>query len=390
MLRLRFNRSFRFNKGLLAVLALLCLAMSEKALSRAIDENSQSLLPDSTPQLAGNSDNSHQSGRANRSPIKLEGKAEFQQYNSIAAWQASQAYRQGIAALSLKDYGMAADYFRQAGNGFATSTQAGKYLAEARYAEGQARRLLKQNAQAAHLFAEAVQLFGKYDQHSPYLKAAVEYRNSLTKSEQLKGHLSRFVPNLRDLPAQMDTVDRHILLTGKLTKLEDGTKLTYLKDDDFFNGGSKRLLSEAAAVDVSDPYVHNAIYKAFLQMNCLEWAELGGNYYTAPDNYAALKSSGKTVVIGASDQFWSPIIKLFINGHQYGVCMDLPGMSAYSHNVLVVTDGQHVLAIDPRTYDTWKLTASFAKRRPDFAWSKLTHVKKPSAISGSPSPATAQ
>ncbi len=362
-----FSLSFISSKGLSA--ALFCLLVNNLSLAGHAEEVSRN---------------------SSKPIIRLEGKAEFQQFNTISSWQASQAYRQGVAALSLKDFAMAADYFKQAGNGFAAASDAGKYLAEARYAEGQSRRLLKQEGQAAKLFNEAIDLFRQYDLKSPYLKAAVDYRNSLTKSKELKGHVSGFTTDLHSLPAQMDTVNHHIVLKGKLTKLEDGTKISALKDDDFFNGGTKRLLTEAAAVDVGDGFVHNAIYKAFVQMNCLEWAELGGNYYTAPDNYFALKSGGKTVVVGASDQFWSPVIQLTLNGHQYGVCMDLPGMSAYSHNVLVVTDGQHVLAIDPRTYDTWKLTASFTKRRPEFAWSKLTHVKKPAAIGGIDLPTTAR
>lgn len=326
---------------------------------------------------------SESAGPSGKPNLKLEGKAEFQQYTGIAAWQASQNYRQGVAALGVKDYAMAADFFKQAGSGFAVSDGAGKYLAEARFAEGQARRLLKQNAQAAKLFSEAVELFRKYDIGSSYLKAAVDYRNALTKSTPLSGKVAKNEASLKSLPAQMDMVDKHVILKGKLTKLEDGTKIAALKDDDFFNGGSKRLLPEAAGVDVSDGYVHNTLFKAFAKMNCLEWAELGGNLYTAPDNYFALKANGKTTVIGASDQFWSPVIQLVLNGRQYGICMDLPGMSSYSHNVLVVTDGQHVLAIDPRTYDTWKLTASFSKRHPEFSWSKLTHIKKPTIISGS-------
>src|SRR5579883_1309426 len=106
---------------------------------------------------------SESAGGSGKPSLKLEGKAEFQQYTGIAAWQASQNYRQGVAALGVKDYAMAADFFKQAGSGFAVSDGAGKYLAEARFAEGQARRLLKQNAQAAKLFSEAVELFRKYD-----------------------------------------------------------------------------------------------------------------------------------------------------------------------------------------------------------------------------------
>jgi hypothetical protein len=325
--------------------------------------------------------------------VKLEGKAEVQQQLDpyLAAWQASQAYRQGVAALGAKDYNLAAEFFKQAGDGFESSLGEGRHLAEARFAEAQARRLLKQNAQAAKLFAIAVDLLRKYEPGSPFLKAAVAYLNGLTSKtvtknnkKPLHGQVTHVEPKLQALPALSDMVDRHVVLKGHVTQLDDGTKIAALKDNEFFTGGTKRLLSEAAAVDVGDPYVHDTIYKAFAKMNCLEWAELGGNIYTAPESYTAFKSGGKTVIVGASDQFWGPVIQLTIHGHEYGICMDLPGMSQSSHNVVVVTDGLHVLAIDPRNYDTWKLTASFSKKKPDFSWVKLTHVKKGAPVAPGP------
>jgi hypothetical protein len=306
--------------------------------------------------------------------LRLEGKAEMAA--PLEGWQASQAYRQGFAAMSANNFAAAAQSFREAGNGFSTAGD-GKFAAQARYAEAQAQRLLKQNAKAAKLFAEACDLFRKYDPTSPYLKSAVAQLD--VRRTLLRGNASHANVSLRSLPAQMETVQRNVPLKGTVTQLEDGTKIAALHGEDFFNGGSKRLLPEAAACDVADGYVKDQILKAFAEMNCLEYSALGGNSYTAADNYSALKSGGQTVVIGASDEFWSPSIKLYLNGRQYGVCMDLPGMNKYSHNVLVVTDGQHILAIDPRTRDTWKLMASFAKKTPDFNWEKLSHIKKNTA-----------
>jgi hypothetical protein len=295
---------------------------------------------------------------------------------NISAWQACQIYRQGVAALTMNNLDLAAQYFKQAGDGFAMSPAQGKFQAESRFAEAQARRLLKQYAQAAKLFACAAELLGKYDPGSPYLKAALSYMNNLPGQRRLHGKASHNESKLRALPVMADMVERNLVLKGKITQLDDGTKIALLKDNEFFTGGSKRLLPEAAGVDLSDAYVHKTIYKAFVDMDCLEFADLGGNYYTAPDNYKVFKSGGKAVVIGASDQFWGPVLQVAISGRQYGICMDLPGMSTSSHNILVVTDGQHILAIDPRTSDTWKLTASFSGRVPDFSWLKLTHPKK--------------
>ncbi len=43
--------------------------------------------------------------------------------------------------------------------------------------------------------------------------------------------------------------------------------------------------------------------------------------------------------------------------------------------VYLVTDERNVLAIDPATYDVWKLYAKFGKQNAQFDWRKLTHSK---------------
>ena len=240
---------------------------------------------------------------------------------------------------------------------------------------------MRQDAKAAKIFGMAADLFKRYDPSNPFLKASLARMDDRKPPAPLQGKLTHQDVRLRSLPPQMDTVQRNIPLKGNVTELEDGTKVASLHDNDFFTGGQRRLLPEAAAADIHEGFVKDQILKAFAQMNCLEFAALGGNTYTAPDNYTSLKSGGKPIVIGASDEFWSPSIKLFLNGKQYGISMDLPGMNKYSHNVLVVTDGQHVLALDPRTHDTWKLMAAVAKKRkgPEFNWQKLGHIHNAAA-----------
>ncbi len=356
------NRSYAWRRPLAALLSLLLVAGSQAVLGRT-GEDKPSVLRALKPQMA-----------APAQSLKLEGKAEMAA--PLEGWQASQAYRQGFAAMASSNFGAAARYFKDAGDSFEASGE-GKFAGQARFAQAQACRMLKQNVQAAKLYGMAAALLRKYDPGSPYLKTAIAQMD--TRKITLYGNTSQTAVTLRALPAQMETVTRNVPLKGKVTQLEDGTKIASLHNEDFFNGGSKRLLPEAAACDVADGYVKDQILKAFAEMNCLEFAALGGNSYTAADNYTALKSGDKTIVVGASDEFWSPSIKLYLNGRQYGVCMDLPGMNKYSHNVLVVTDGQHVLAIDPRTKDTWKLMASFAKKTPEFNWEKLSHIKKSTA-----------
>lgn len=357
------------------ILVLLFICQAQTALSGTSNDGAMTVLRAQSPHLALPSKTPVQPVGSAKAVTVLQGRAEVQQqlYTNLQAWQAAQAYRQAVVALSAKDFSVAAKYFRQAGDAFASAGE-GRFLAQSRFAEAQSLRLLKQNEQAANLFEQSVELFRKYEPNSRFLKAALDQLNYLKKGRQLKGKIAQTEPTFQALPALRDTVSRTVPLKGKITQLQDGTSIASLKDNDFFTGG--RLLPQAASVDVSDGYVRDTVYKAFVQMDCLEFTALGGNYLTAPENYKAFKADGKTVVVGAMDDFGSPVIGLTLNGRQYRVCMDLPGMSKYSKNVLVVTDGQHVLAIDPRTRDTWKLVASFAHRKPDFSWSKLIHDKK--------------
>jgi hypothetical protein len=316
------------------------------------------------------------SANSDASPIRLQGSAEVheQANTNLLAWQAAQMYRQGGTALSMQNFQLAADCFKQAGDNFERAQGRGPFTAQARFAEAQARRLLRQNARAAKLFAEAAEMFRESDPRSPYLQAAVKYRDELGGSKPLKAKITDNKIEMHPLPPMIDTVDRNVVLKGAAEKSEDGTLVASLKDGDFFSGG-KRLPS-AAPANVSDGYVHNSVYKAFLKMTCLEFTALGGNFYTAPDMYHSFKSNGQTVVIGASDEIWSPVIKITLNGKPYGISMDLPEMSRHSKNVLLVTDGQHIVAIDPRTNDTWKLVPTIGKKTSDFTWWKLTHTKK--------------
>ena len=353
-------------RALAVALALIAAGGATSALARTTeDAGNGSVLHALTPTMA-----------TPPKSQKLQGRAEVAQ--PLEGWQASQAYRQGFAAMNANNFAAAANCFKVAGDGFEASGE-GVHAGEARFAEAQACKLMRQDAQAAKLFARAADLFKKFDPSNPFLKASLA--RMADRKPALQGKLSHSDVRLRSLPPQMDTVQRNIPLKGKVTELEDGTKVASLHDDDFFTGGQRRLLPEAAAADISEGFVKDQILKAFAQMNCLEFSALGGNTYTAPDNYTSLKSGGKPIVIGASDELWSPSIKLFLNGKQYAISMDLPSMNKYSHNVLVVTDGQHVLAIDPRTHETWKLMAAVAKKqkRPEFNWQKLQHVHNAAA-----------
>lgn len=299
----------------------------------------------------------------------------------------SQNYYQASFELANQRYQGAADCYKRAGDAFQNLGEY-KAMANARYGEAGALMLLKDKVNARRLFGEAEELFRKYDPYSPFLKASMDYGSKLEpklkgdlKSNTLKGGVESMVlkPGMlkpmmaREAPVAK--VDSNIVLKNKITRLEDGTKIFDLKAQDFFNG-SRYMLPEAAALDVKQGFIDDTIYKAFVGMDCLEFGALGANYMNAKENYRPFKSGDKTIVIGASDQFWSPVVKIKINGKEYGIAMDLPGISKNSRNVLLLTDGNHIAAIDPRTKDTWRLNMSFASKSGDFNWVKLTHPKK--------------
>lgn len=178
-------------------------------------------------------------------------------------------------------------------------------------------------------------------------------------------------PSLTEMSA-LPAVDRCLPFKGYVARLADGTKLAALRNDRLFEGDARRFIPELATVDLSNDYIKGAVYKAFLKMNCLEAAALGANYYTAPAFYESFHYGGRNIAIGASSRVESPVIKMMLGGVLYIVKMDLPGLNSGSHNVMVITDGQHVLSIDPKTSEAWML-ATVSKVPRQLRWLKLTH-----------------
>jgi tetratricopeptide (TPR) repeat protein len=296
----------------------------------------------------------------NDKAMVLHGKAEVTQQlgTNLRAWQASQVYKQGVSALSTRNYDLAAQYFQLAGQGFATADNSEKFLAETRYAEAQCRRLLGQRQAAIALYQEAIALFRQYDPLSNYLKAAIDNLHNLTPP--LQARLAKSDIRLKALAevSGIQAVDRNIVLKGRVTDIDKGN-----------------LKAEKASSGVSEGHIKKTVLQAFVKMTCLETAELGSTYYTAADRYVPLKANGKNVAVPAASGFNAPIISIKLNGHFYNVGVDLPELSASRRTVYLVTDGKNVLAIDPATYDVWKLYANTTKHSAEFDWRKLTHQK---------------
>jgi len=315
----------------------------------------------SEDRVAPSTESSATSSIRNGKATILHGKAEVTEQvdNNIQAWQASQIYRQGVIALSAKEYNLAAQFFKLAGDGFAAAGSNEKFLAESRYAEGQSRRLLGQNHLAIPLYQEAISLFRQYDPLSPYLKAAVD--NLRTITPPLQARVAKTDIRLKALAeiSGIQAVDRNIALKGRATDVDNGDPLR----------------AEKAANSVTEGHIKKTVLQAFVKMTCLETAELGSNYYTAADRFLPLKAAGKNVAVPASSGFNAPIINIKLNDHSYNVGVDLPELSASRRTVYLVTDGKSVLAIDPATYDVWKLYSKLDKHSAEFDWRKLTHQK---------------
>ena len=284
-------------------------------------------------------------------------------------------YQQAWYALGNKQYKLAADMFQIAGDQMETSAGVSRFLAEARFAEAQTRRLMGQTERANILYKRAIALFEQTDSQSFYLKAAREALKDpapATLSGQVKKNNSHL--KLMPLPA-IEKVAGNIKLSAQASVLDTGISINTLHNGDFFNR-SRGTLMQTAAADISDEYARNVIHTAFLKMNCQETAAVGATNYTAPLFYKPILSDGKPVAVGAGTVLLSPTAELNLNGKTYQVSMDLPHISANSRNVLLVTDGRNVLAIDPRTSDAWKLCANFSGKIPEFNWWKLGRQKE--------------
>lgn len=289
-------------------------------------------------------------------------------------------YQQAWYALGQHQYQVAADWFQVAGDQMEASAGETKFLAEARFAEAQTRRLIGQYDRSRDMYKRSIELFEHTDPRSFYLKAAQDGLRDLTPPTQpLKGKVSKDKEKekavLKAMPIPgIDKVAGDIQLSSRITKLDTGVGINTLHNGDFFNR-SRGTLLEAAGVDLSDEFAKDVIHKAWLKMNCTETTTVGATHYSAPLFYKPITADGKPIVVGAGSDLMSPTAELMLNGKMYKVSMDLPRISPNTRNVMLVTDDRHVLAIDPRTSEAWKLCANFSKKVPDFSWWKLGRQK---------------
>ncbi len=288
-------------------------------------------------------------------------------------------YQQAWYALGQKQYKVAADMFQIAGDQMEATGGESRFLAEARFAEAQTRRLMGQYDRSYSMYKRSIELFQKTDPRSFYLKAAQDALKDMLKNNPppLRGEVKKNnTPLLKAMPLpEVDKVSGVVTLSSHITQLDTGTAINTLHNGDFFNR-SRGTLMQSAGVDISEDYVKNTLHKAFLKMNCQETTVVGANHYSATLFYRPIMTSdGKVMAVGVGSDLLSPSAEVKINGKNYKISMDLPHVSPNTRNVMLCTDDRHVIAIDPRTSEAWRLEANFSKKVPDFNWFKLGRDK---------------
>ena len=287
--------------------------------------------------------------------LKLEGRAEVTDLGADAAKKAGLHYREAMAALDGKKYAEAAKLFKLAGDLYDRGFE--RYRGQARYAEAQCRRMLGQRLDATRLYGEAADIFKKYEPDSPYLRASVEQLSSLVPLRRQVGIIDKG-PRVLTGATQ---IDHNIGLRARITASGD------------------HLSGQEAVMDVDDKFIKDSIHQCFIEMTCLETAELGSNYTNAKERWVPLMAYGKTAALTATDDFLCPVIKLKVNGKLHNVSVFLPGLGSRQRTVLLLTDGEKVCAIDPVGNDIWMLKMNERKignnKKTSFQWQKLDHYK---------------
>jgi hypothetical protein len=140
-------------------------------------------------------------------------------------------------------------------------------------------------------------------------------------------------------------------------------------DQKRFRGGG--LQSIAGVADPMTSKAKKVLYKGFLQMNCLEFNELGANYYTAERNYRGVGI--KYGISSKTAQNISSDATVNFGGRDHTIQMALPGFRG--GQVFLYSNDQHLIAIDPRTYDAWVWQPQAPANDVGAIWKKLTHRK---------------
>ncbi len=265
---------------------------------------------------------------------------------------ANQSYQDGMAAIKNKNFALAANLFKLTAARLGKGNE--KLRAECLYFEAGCRLMQNERAEAANLYKSAWNLFEKYDPGSPYKELAIE--------------------QLCDLSCSRIKEEKHIKLEGLATH-----RAQILIDQNITLEGhaSNSYVALTANILNDKKFVANCVHKCFLQMTCLETAELASNSTNARFRWLPLLAYGTPAAFALSPGDAYPFIKLKVNGRFYIVKVDLPDLNNGVRKILLVTNKEKVCAIDQDSYESWLLQMNKESdgRVYSFNWKKLLHKK---------------
>ncbi len=282
----------------------------------------------------------------NSSPASRDSLVELNQSYS------SQSYQDGMTAIEKKDFALAASLFKLTAARLGTANE--KLRAECLYFEAGCRLMQNERAEAANLYKSAWNLFEKHDPGSPYKELAIQQLCDLSCA-RLKDDKQIKLEGVARHRSQIQ-IDQNITLEARVSNINNSAPIVNVTDNKF---------------------IANCVHKCFLQMTCLETAELASNSTNARFRWLPLLAYGKPAAFPLSPDGDIPFIKIKVNGRFYIVKVDLPYLNNGPRKILLVTNKEKICAIDQDSYESWilQMTRESDGLVDSFAWKKLLHKK---------------
>lgn len=253
-------------------------------------------------------------------------------------------YRDGMSAFQSKDYAAAEALFKAGAAKLGTGQERAR--AECLYRQAACLELLGRADDAGNVYKAALQLFERYDPGNPM------------KTEAIK--------SLRELPPEKTGIEKDRLMVAP----PEMRIQTAIKQTAELAGGAG-----IPVLDVIDERaVPQMVLKSFVEMSCIETAELGANASNVQQRWQPLMVHNEPAAFTIGQKF--PTINVTVNKRRYEVPVDLPDAQGL-HRILLVSNKEKICAIDMDSHESWLLKMKPHKDGTvsDIGWSKLTHVK---------------
>lgn len=271
----------------------------------------------------------------------LQGGTEATEY----IMENSQAkYKDAMTAVDKKDFAAAETLFKA--NAAKLGQGQEKSRAECLYHQAACLELLGRADDASNVYKAALRLFERYDPGNPMMTAAIK--------------------SVRELPPEKTGFEKDRLMVAPLEMRIQ----TAIKPTAELRGGA-----DIPVLDVIDERtVPQTVLKSFVEMTCLETAELGANASNVAQRWQPLMVQNEPAAFTIGEKF--PTINVTVNKRRYQVDVNLPGLQGL-HKILLVTNKEKICAIDLNSNESWLLRMKPQKDGTvsGIAWSKLTHIK---------------